>query len=124
MFKIRTILLLSLFLMSLIGCDKEKPENINLTVASKQAPFVESMINSPRYYVKYDGDKEWSLFYSHIEGFDYQEGYEYVLNVKVTTISDPPMDASSKDYKLNHVVSREEKESEHIPNWFTEGSGD
>ena len=124
MFKIRIVFLLSLFLISLTGCDGERPKNINLTIASKRAPFVESMINSPRYYVKYDGDKEWSLFYSHIEGFDYQEGYEYVLNVKVTTISDPPMDASSKDYKLNHVISREEKESENIPDWFTEGSGD
>ena len=124
MFKIRTIILLSLLLISLAGCDRDKTKNINITIASKRAPFVESMINSPRYYVKYDGDQEWSLFYSHIEGFDYQEGYEYVLNVKVTTISDPPMDASSKDYKLNHVISREEKESENIPNWFTEGSGD
>ena len=121
MFKIRTFILLSLFILSFAGCDREKTENITLTIASIRAPYVESMINSPRYFVKYEGDQQWSLFYSAITGFDYQEGNEYVLNVKVTTISNPPMDASSKDYKLNYIISCEEKESEDVPtDWFSD----
>ena len=29
-----------------------------------------------------DNESEWTLFYSQIEGFDYQEGYEYVVSVE------------------------------------------
>ena len=120
MFRIRTIILLSILFISLTGCDREKTENITLTIASIRAPYVESMINSPRYFVKYEGDQQWSLFYNVITGFDYQEGNEYVLNVKVTTISNPPMDAGSKDYNLNYIISCKEKESENVPtDWFS-----
>ena len=119
MFKIRIVLLLSVFFISLTGCDREKIRNITLTIASKRYPMVESVDNSPRYFVKYEGDQQWMLFYNSIEGFDYQEGNEYVLSVKVIPVSNPPMDASTMDFKLNYVISCEEKESEDVPDvWF------
>ena len=47
-----------------------------------------------------------SNFYSHIEGFVFEPGYEYVLKVKRRKVDNPPADASSIKYKLIRVVSR------------------
>lgn len=52
-------------------------------------------------------DAEWSLFYDSIEGFEYEEGYRYELRVEVTSVSDPPADASSKRHRLLEIVSKE-----------------
>ncbi|MDR0575510.1 MAG: DUF4377 domain-containing protein [Tannerella sp.] len=90
-----------------------------MTIASKQVRFPKNAINLSRYIVKFEDDQEWSLFYCPIEGFEYEEGHEYVINVKVINVSDPLMDASSKEYKLNYIISCEEKESASIPDsWF------
>ncbi|WP_281613716.1 META domain-containing protein [Flammeovirga sp. SubArs3] len=50
----------------------------------------------------------WSNFYGSIEGFDYEEGYEYVLNVAVSQVDNPPADGSSLHYKLVKVVKKTE----------------
>ena len=51
----------------------------------------------------------WENFYSAIEGFDYQPGYIYKLEVDVETIpvTEVPADASTLKYKLIKVLSKE-----------------
>jgi heat shock protein HslJ len=56
--------------------------------------------------VKEDFEGDWRLFYDRIEGFDYEEGYEYELLVNEQEIEDPPADASSIKWTLVEVVSR------------------
>ena len=51
-------------------------------------------------------DGEWQLFYSEIEGFDYEPGYDYELRIRMEDIPDPPADASSIRYILEEVVSK------------------
>lgn len=110
-----------LFLIFSISCAKENEKDIVLTIASKQVHIPEDAINPSQYIVKFEGKKEWELLYNSIEGFDYKKGYEYVINVKVIKISNPPMDAGTKEYKLNYIISCEEKESEGIPeSWFNQ----
>jgi len=48
-------------------------------------------------------------FYDHIEGFEYEEGYEYVLTVNIEKAFDGevPADASIYKYTLVEVVSKE-----------------
>ncbi|BDS10631.1 DUF4377 domain-containing protein [Aureispira anguillae] len=53
------------------------------------------------------GTGDWQYFYSFIKGFEYEEGYVYDLLVKQTDIIDPPMDASSIDYELVELLSKE-----------------
>ena len=48
----------------------------------------------------------WTNFYGNIEGFDYEEGYEYLLNVKVEEIKNPPADAPSFKYILVEVFEK------------------
>lgn len=51
----------------------------------------------------------WSFFYSNIEGFTYEPGYEYVLKVKTEKRENVPADASSIKYTLIKQVSKTKK---------------
>ncbi|CAA7386907.1 DUF4377 domain-containing protein [Chryseobacterium fistulae] len=59
--------------------------------------------------VKETPNANWTNFYSHIQGFNYVAGYEYVLRVKVQHIANPPADGSSIAYTLVKVVSKVKK---------------
>ena len=49
----------------------------------------------------------WEMFYSNIEGFDYEPGYLYFLRVKESPRPEPiPADASSIVYTLVEVVEK------------------
>ncbi|RXM38438.1 hypothetical protein BOQ62_17625 [Chryseobacterium sp. CH21] len=59
--------------------------------------------------VKESAAADWTNFYSKIEGFTYEPGYEYVLKVKTEKIANPPADASSIKYTLIEQVSKTKK---------------
>ena len=67
--------------------------------------------------VKKSGDSDWTYFYSKIQGFNFEPGYEYELEVRVTQVDDPPADASSLKYELIKVVTKNPviKNVLHIP---------
>ncbi len=56
--------------------------------------------------VKEDPEAEYTLFYNQIDGFTYEEGYEYELLVREDTIDNPPADASSIKWTLIDEVSK------------------
>ena len=56
--------------------------------------------------VRHDEASDWELFYSDIEGFDYEEGNSYRLSVRVTDVPDPPADSSSKRYELVSILEQ------------------
>ncbi|MBP6468806.1 MAG: META domain-containing protein [Chloroflexi bacterium] len=56
--------------------------------------------------VKENQADEYTLFYGQIEGFTFEPGYEYELQVKVETVDNPPADGSSLKYTLVAVVSQ------------------
>lgn len=56
--------------------------------------------------VKEDPNDEYTMFYDRIEGFAYETGYEYEIVVEVTTIENPPADASKFQYALVEEVSK------------------
>ena len=57
--------------------------------------------------VKRNVSDEWQFFYGGIEGFDYEEGFEYIIEVKVYDVENPPVDGSSKRYVLNRIISKQ-----------------
>ena len=61
--------------------------------------------------VRAPGETEWRLFYDTIEGFTYEPGFRYVLQVARRTVADPPMDGSSFAYRLLEVLSRDAADS-------------
>jgi heat shock protein HslJ len=57
--------------------------------------------------VKEDPKDDWTYFYDQIQGFDYEPGYEYELVVQEEKVENPPADASSLQWTLVEVVSKE-----------------
>lgn len=49
---------------------------------------------------------ELSFFHGGIEGFDYQWGYRYKLDVRVLPVLNPPADGSSTRYELVDIVEK------------------
>ena len=56
--------------------------------------------------IKENPQDEYQLFYDQIEGFDYEEGYEYELLIMEENIENPPADASSIKWTLVEVVNK------------------
>jgi len=56
--------------------------------------------------VKENPDDEYTYFYDRIEGFDFEEGYEYVIKVKEESVDNPPAGGSSIKWTLVEVVSK------------------
>ncbi|HPY41894.1 MAG TPA: DUF4377 domain-containing protein [Thiolinea sp.] len=49
---------------------------------------------------------ETTLFYDTIEGFNYQEGSEYRIEVHGDGAANPPADGSSRRYKLVRIIAQ------------------
>lgn len=56
--------------------------------------------------VKEDLNSKYSNFYDKIEKFEFEEGYNYKIVIKVTDVENPPADSSSKKYKLIEVLEK------------------
>lgn len=48
------------------------------------------------------------LFYNSIEGFNYQEGFAYQIEVSSKPVANPPADGSSIKYKLVKIISQKQ----------------
>jgi len=112
-------LLFVLTLCLFVACNKEKAIIFEMTIASKTIKGIEPTGNAERDYflVKWGEYTEWKTFGSRIHGFDYQEGYEYLLLVKRTPIKNPPMDHSGVEFSLIEIISMTNTES-NIPSHF------
>ncbi|WP_420552035.1 DUF4377 domain-containing protein [Tenacibaculum aiptasiae] len=60
--------------------------------------------------------QNWEYFYDVIEGFNYEEGFEYVLEVSEKEVSPVAADASAIKIVLVKIVSKIKKDSENLPN--------
>lgn len=80
-------------------------ENITLYVGPNQAPCM-GVAPQTCLLVKENPEDAYSLFYSTIEGFEFEAGFEYELLVNKQTVPNPPADASSFRWTLVEVVSQ------------------
>lgn len=70
------------------------------------------------WWIKRNGSEEWTLQYPpFVDGFNYEEGYEYVLLVQAIAQDLDTVDADTPSvlYSLIKVLAKEKKESEGIP---------
>jgi len=90
------------------GCKSHsQEETLTLVVNSLKVPC-EGVGQRSCLQVKYEGDKDWQLFYSEIEGLDYEEGYLYSLEIikRERDKENMPMDVSSYTYHLKSVLEK------------------
>lgn len=99
------------------GCDDDKADEVfDMTVASVlHRP--ENGFRPWSYVVKIENDTNWTLFWNGVVGFDYEEGYEYRIRVKSYDVKNPEEDGSAIRYELGKVLSKEQKQSEQLPDW-------
>lgn len=96
------------------GCDDDKAiEVFDMTVASvKYVPEYGFLPNA--YLVKIEDAERWTLFWNGIEGFDYEEGYEYRIRVKGYEYEKDEIraDRGTMWYKLDKLLWKEKKDSD------------
>lgn len=88
--------------------NKEKlPANTQVWTINAERAQCEGVTTMQCLLVKKQGQKTFEFFYDKINGFDYQEGFTYVIWVKEEMKTPPiPADASIYNYILVKVVSK------------------
>lgn len=109
----RSFYLLVSVLLFMVAC-APKQETVKFIIASKTADCTGEG-KQKCMLVKKGDQTDWEFFYSQIQGFNYEEGYEYVIEVKENKLENPPMGASAIEYVLVKEVSKTKKESENLP---------
>jgi len=104
------------FLIALtMSCKKEQGtvKVVTMVIASKLdkgSPAPPSSTANPTVIsylniTEQETNEKYGLALGRIEGFNYVEGNQYVLKVQKTTISNPPADGYTEQYKLLEVIS-------------------
>lgn len=103
------LLFFSLIITS-IGCSEERKDSLIIRLnhyqhtgygAFPQLVYLSQEGNSI-------GSNQWQFFYNSIEGFDFEPGFIYQLEVIRENIADPPPDGFSYRYELRDVLSKED----------------
>ncbi len=57
--------------------------------------------------IKKEGESSWTIIpLTGIEGFNYEEGFNYCLKVEIIHLVNPPKDESNVKYKLVEIISK------------------
>ncbi|MGX9985814.1 DUF4377 domain-containing protein [Chryseobacterium sp. POL2] len=107
------IFFLGIFLFVLAQCSVQTSENTSiktLFVSAEQKDCSNGAGTQKCMLVREKPTEQWSYFYSNIDGFNYEPGYDYVLTVSTAKIANPPADASSIKYTLIKQISKTKRE--------------
>lgn len=116
----QVFLLLSIVIAySFVGCSSEDGDRHVETIKVASKRVTSNMEYGNPYLIMRQGDADWSLLYDPIQGFDYEEGYEYLIQVEVWNVEHPITDQYIKNYKLLEVLSKEKKDS-NVPLFLSE----
>ena len=99
---------LLIIMVTAFGCKTQPKEAVvTLEVNSLKVPC-EDVAPRTCLQVKYEGNQDWQLFYSSIEGFEYEQGYIYTIEVikRERDRENRPMDVSSYTYHLKSVLEK------------------
>ncbi|HEX8334553.1 MAG TPA: DUF4377 domain-containing protein [Segetibacter sp.] len=98
------ILLISVLFFS---CTKEKFETrIFLVAAQRTTCATGTTTQQACLQVKINSSDPYVGFSNEIEGFNYVEGFEYTIEVRVYERKNPPADGSSLRFVLHRIISK------------------
>ena len=115
--KLLTLLVFVLIAISTVACLRESEEKDKISIVTatvhhqhadlKVPPFFDTVVKGLR--IKESGSAEW-ITITGIQGFTYEEGFEYELRLQKTHLADPPQDSPSDvTYKLLETLSKKQK---------------
>jgi hypothetical protein len=61
------------------------------------------------FLVKQFGDDRWTDYIEYIHGFEFESGYEYVLDLKIVPLKQPMRDMPSVEYHLVKIIGKEKR---------------
>ncbi|MBS7253628.1 META domain-containing protein [Flavobacterium branchiicola] len=94
------------FVVVLISTLTYGQENLKMFVKESKVPC-QGVAPMECLQVKYGKDKDWQLFYDHIEGFNFEAGNKYeIMVVKTKRQGTLPADVSAYEYKLKSIISK------------------
>lgn len=103
----RTFLSSAFILLLVAACNQKNADVVKTIYVNSK--MVDCTGVAPMRCLQYretpDGD--WKNWYSGIEGFNFEDGYFYTLEVKETKIANPPADGSSIKWTLVKEVKKE-----------------
>jgi Domain of unknown function (DUF4377) len=96
------------FLLTLLlsGCNAIFPEYKTFYIGNKLADCT-GVGPQKCMLVKEQPNEDWNYLYDGIEGFTYEEGFYYILRIRVIDVPYPPQDASSQRYVLIELKSKQ-----------------
>ena len=111
--KIRFLFCIILLATLFVGCKKDEKETVVLMTVDAETVWRLPLlsIGFPDEYMQVKeviSDEVSHMYFSQIEGFNYEKGFEYLIKVKKTKIDNPPMDGYSISYSLIEVISKTE----------------
>lgn len=115
--KLTLFIFLSFLSSILFSCNmsKEAANNmVMMTIASKKVDCT-GVGKMKCLLIKKGDQKDWTFHYFGIKNFNYEEGYEYLIQVRKDSIKNPPADAPSIQYTLVKEISKVKKQSENMP---------
>lgn len=104
-----------LLVFSFWGCNKDNDSErvVSMTIASdmKMGKLYWNNVEINCFQVKEDDSSDWTLFDPRLlVGFNYEEGYEYVIKVKKSRVGNPAQDDGPEfSYQFINIVSKEKK---------------
>lgn len=106
-----------IFFVSCLDSDMtDKVSIVNVSIASETEEVVRpsglggQLTLQEFLKVKFEGDAVWSrLHLGEIAGFRFEDGNEYMLEIKRTELAVPPADGSSVVYELSKILSKTKK---------------
>ena len=107
------LLIRSIAFLMLLGitsaCDLLEPDGTNQGTLLVGPTTVDCVGAAPQQclLVKEHEAHEWTYFYGSIAGFTHELGYTYKLLVEWHHTPDPPMDGSSRAYRLVRLLAQE-----------------
>lgn len=104
----------------LAACASTPQNQVVLKVASSQADCIgvapqKCLLVQEVVDEKVAANGDWEFFYSNIEGFDYESGFEYTLLIDKVNREHVAADQSSVIYNLVKVVDKTAKTSDNLP---------
>lgn len=113
-----SFLLCILFPICFLSCTKEDndvawSENRIIEISSEIVPintFGEpSIVDGMK--IRIQGENDWKVYpTTFIDGFMFEPGYFYTLQVMITHLDNPPLDAYDVQYELISLLSKTKKE--------------
>lgn len=101
----KILILVALFWLSFSSAAQSNSFDVRLVISAEQVQCELEVVH-PCFQAKKETDPYWTMTIDAIQNFDFEPGFEYVLDLKVEHLSQPMQDVPSINYTLVNIVEK------------------